>query len=118
MNTQPPLMVAFCSTTERPTMRTYKNIAIGALFLICGTSAYAQVQVDGYYRSDGTYVRPHVRSSPDSSRANNYGPSYGQNMMNPYGRDADHDGIANMYDNDDDNDGQNDNSDSSQYGGR
>ena len=33
----------------------------------------AQVYVDGYYRRDGTYVRPHVRSNPDGNCWNNYG---------------------------------------------
>lgn len=29
-------------------------------------------RVRGYYRSDGTYVQPHIRSSPDRSPYNNY----------------------------------------------
>ena len=38
--------------------------------------AYAgDVHVKGYYRKDGTYVRPHVRSAPDGIKSNNYGPS-------------------------------------------
>ncbi len=32
----------------------------------------AQVYVQGYYRSDGTYVAPHWRSSPDGSYNNNW----------------------------------------------
>ena len=32
----------------------------------------AQVSVQGYYRKDGTYVRPHYRSSPDKSYNNNW----------------------------------------------
>lgn len=43
--------------------------------------ASADVRVRGYHRSDGTYVRPHYRSSPDSSRSNNF--SYPGNR-NPY----------------------------------
>lgn len=84
--------------------------------------AAAQVNVRGYYRSDGTYVQPHVRSAPDGDRSNNYGPSGSSTTQPFYGfaapqtRDADRDGIANMYDNDDDNDGIGDNSDRSQYG--
>ena len=40
-----------------------------ALFLIMTISVIcsAQVRVKGYYRKDGTYVRPHVRSNPDNS---------------------------------------------------
>jgi hypothetical protein len=32
----------------------------------------AQVNVGGYYRSNGTYVKPHKRTAPDSVRSNNY----------------------------------------------
>lgn len=76
----------------------------------------ADVYVDGYYRSDGTYVRPHVRSTPDSSKWNNYGPStsYLENY-NPYSRDWDNDGSANTFDFDDDNDGMIDDYDDNQY---
>jgi hypothetical protein len=89
--------------------------------------ADAQVRVRGYYRSDGTYVRPHIRSSPNGTTADNYGPSrsspdYSDSLsdlstVSPYTRDADRDGIANMYDFDDDGDGVSDDADRSQYGG-
>jgi len=36
------------------------------------TALHAQVRVRGYYRSDGTYVRPHVRTMPDGNPYNNY----------------------------------------------
>jgi hypothetical protein len=39
------------------------------------------VYVNGYYRKDGTYVRPHYRSAPDGNPYNNY--SYPGNL-NPY----------------------------------
>ena len=74
------------------------------------------VYVDGYYRDDGTYVRPHVRSSPDSSISNNYGPSQSDSeLMNPYSRDYDNDGTANTFDFDSDNDGFGDDFDSNPY---
>lgn len=41
----------------------------------------AQVQVDGHFRRDGTYVQPHVRSAPDNQRYNNYN---AQGSVNPY----------------------------------
>jgi hypothetical protein len=76
------------------------------------------VHVKGYYRKDGTYVRPHIRSSPDSSKANNYGPSQSSDeLMNPRTRDYDHDGIPNYLDSDSDNDGIHDDADSNPYGG-
>jgi len=84
-----------------------------------GSALADDVYVNGYTRSDGTYVRPHVRSAPDSSRANNYGPSQTtQELMNPRTRDYDRDGISNYRDSDDDNDGTWDNNDRSQYGRR
>jgi hypothetical protein len=36
------------------------------------TTVDAQVSVSGYYRKDGTYVRPHHRSSPDGNFRNNW----------------------------------------------
>ena len=43
--------------------------------------AFAQVKVKGYYRKDGTYVKPHYRSNPDGNPYNNW--SYPGNT-NPY----------------------------------
>jgi len=46
-----------------------------ALVLLIGTAApllAEDVHVKGYYRSDGTYVQPHMRSAPDSSYNNNW----------------------------------------------
>lgn len=40
--------------------------------------------VEGYVRSDGTYVQPHYRSQPDSYSDNNYS-THGN--TNPYTRD-------------------------------
>ena len=102
-----------------------KKIAIPVLMalmiplLACGNSiAEAKdVHVKGYTRKDGTYVRPHIRSSPDSSRSNNYGPSQSNSqLMNPNSRDYDRDGTPNAYDADDDNDGAHDEYDVNQYG--
>lgn len=41
-------------------------------FLIVPFSAEALVGVKGYYRKDGTYVRPHYRTNPDSYTYNNF----------------------------------------------
>jgi hypothetical protein len=41
----------------------------------------AAVSVNGYYRKNGTYVQPHMRSNPDGNPYNNY--SYPGNL-NPY----------------------------------
>lgn len=46
------------------------------------TAAFAgDVHVQGYTRKDGTYVQPHYRSAPDSSRNNNWST---QGNTNPY----------------------------------
>lgn len=44
-----------------------------ASFLFATPVLAQDVHVDGYYRGDGTYVRPHTRSAPDDSVSNNYG---------------------------------------------
>ncbi len=58
------------------------SIAVfGALIIIPNMKAYADVYVDGYYRSNGTYVSPHYRTSPNNSTYDNWS-SYGN--TNPY----------------------------------
>ncbi|MBW2063349.1 MAG: hypothetical protein JRJ03_00310 [Deltaproteobacteria bacterium] len=95
---------------------------VGLVILICTIffSALAlakDVYVKGYYRKDGTYVRPHIRSSPDRYRWNNYGPSRNfQELMNPRTRDYDQDGIPNYLDTDSDNDSILDDNDRNLYG--
>ncbi len=41
-------------------------------FAIFQSSAHAIVSVDGYFKSNGTYVAPHFRSSPDGYTFNNF----------------------------------------------
>lgn len=48
-------------------------VAVTLTALMVAGSAAAQVNVRGYYRSDGTYVAPHTRSSPNNTTADNYG---------------------------------------------
>ncbi len=96
-----------------------KVLLVMCLILLLSPVVQAKdVYVHGYSRSDGTYVQPYIRSSPDTSRENNYGPSQseGENL-NPRIRDNDGDGIPNYKDKDDDNDGVPDNKDKTQYGG-
>jgi hypothetical protein len=52
-------------------------VALGML----ATSANAGTRVRGYTRSDGTYVQPHYRSSPNSSSYDNYST---KGNSNPY----------------------------------
>jgi hypothetical protein len=51
------------------------------VFLVLTVNIFAQVKVRGYYRSNGTYVKPHYRSNPDGNPYNNW--SYPGNK-NPY----------------------------------
>lgn len=42
------------------------------LAVLLSSTATADVKVRGYYRKDGTYVRPHYRSNPDGNFWNNW----------------------------------------------
>jgi len=41
-------------------------------FLMAGAVEAKTVRVNGYYRSNGTYVQPYYRTSPDRSVYNNW----------------------------------------------
>lgn len=58
-----------------------KFISVVILLSVNFQLTSAQVKVNGYYRSNGTYVQPHYRSSPDGNPYNNY--SFPGNI-NPY----------------------------------
>ena len=59
-------------------MKTFWGFKLLALLLVLFTfnilevDAARRVRVKGYYRKDGTYVRPHYRTAPDSNPYNNY----------------------------------------------
>ena len=55
--------------------------AAGITILATGANAQGSNWVRGHVRSDGTYVAPHLRTNPDSSRYNNYSSSPN---INPY----------------------------------
>jgi hypothetical protein len=85
------------------------SLAMGfavALSLAFPLVSMAQVHVSGYTKKDGTYVAPHMRSSPNQTKLDNYstrgnvnpytgqkgtvdpyrnGNSYSQPTPNPYG---------------------------------
>jgi hypothetical protein len=84
-----------------------------------GIAQARDVSVKEYFRKNGTYVRPHIRSSPDAFKSNNYGPSRTDSqLMLPRTRDADLDGTPNYLDQDDNNNGIGDELDLRQYGQR
>ena len=91
--------------------------AAGTAVIPIAVLSAEDVFVRGYYRSDGTYVRPHIRSAPDGIKWNNYGPSRNSSeLLNPRSRDNDQDGTPNYLDRDSDNDGIFDDRDRNPYG--
>jgi len=68
-----------------------KKLKIGLIFVIIlaifiaifPTDSFAYVSVKGYFRSDGTYVRPHVRSDPNAFKFDNYSWTPSQGLYNP-----------------------------------
>lgn len=58
-----------------------KTIMLAVLLATSASMATADVRVQGYVKQDGSYVQPHVRTNPDSTRSNNYS-TYGN--TNPY----------------------------------
>lgn len=58
-----------------------KKLMIGIAIVLASVSAQADTYVNGYTRSDGTYVQPHHRSDANEYRYDNYS-SHGN--TNPY----------------------------------
>jgi hypothetical protein len=58
-----------------------KTLIALALFATSIVGALAQTHVNGYYRTDGTYVQPHWRSSPNNTAYDNWST---RGSMNPY----------------------------------
>lgn len=63
----------------------WKKISLAAMLVlglfVSTTQVEADVSVKGYYRKDGTYVRPHMRSDPDGNFENNWST---KGNINPY----------------------------------
>lgn len=57
------------------------KLIIAVLLCAVSVTALAAQRVDGYTRKDGTYVAPHYRSSPNSTKLDNYST---QGNTNPY----------------------------------
>lgn len=51
------------------------------ILLFASSAAFADTYVQGYTKSNGTYVEGHYRSSPDQYRSNNYS---SEGNHNPY----------------------------------
>ena len=52
--------------------KTMTIFVVLAIVCVTSLSAYADVHVRGYFRSNGTYVQPHYRSNPDGNFYNNW----------------------------------------------
>ena len=57
------------------------KLFILVITMLVSTFAIADTYVNGYYKSNGTYVQPHYRSDPDSSVSNNWST---KGNVNPY----------------------------------
>jgi hypothetical protein len=66
-------------------MNTLAKLSLLAAVLVSAFAAEAR-NVRGYYRSNGTYVAPHYRSSSSSLSGSGYRSSYGSDYVyrNPY----------------------------------
>ena len=53
-------------------MKKIISVAAIAASVFFATSAQAYVYVNGYTKSNGTYVAPHIRTSPDGYCWNNF----------------------------------------------
>ena len=47
-------------------------LAVALIGLASAVAADPPVQVRGYFKADGTYVEPHVRSAPNNTTADNW----------------------------------------------
>lgn len=74
---------AFINRPCKKTMKKILTFVFLSVFVLTGlvSTAEAATRIKGYYRSNGTYVRPYYRSDSNSSRYDNY--SYYGNY-NPY----------------------------------
>jgi len=84
-------------------MEVYENMKVGqmkklislvalvAISIMLAVGADAQTWVNGYTKKSGTYVQGHYRSSPDSSKYNNWST---KGNVNPYTGKA---GTKNVY---------------------
>ena len=48
------------------------TLIVASSLLATANTASAYVSVNGYFKSNGTYVAPHFRTSPDGFKWNNF----------------------------------------------
>jgi hypothetical protein len=59
----------------------FMKYSIPLLLILFSNLVQADVQVDGYYKTDGTYVQPHYRSEPNNNSSDNWST---KGNVNPY----------------------------------
>lgn len=74
-------MTSLMRNAQRNKKEIMKTIIASLALTLLATAANAGQYVNGYTRSDGTYVQGHYRSSPNSYQYDNYGTS---GNSNPY----------------------------------
>lgn len=62
-------------------MKNKMMVLLAGAFVLVSGSAFADGTVRGYVKKDGTYVAPHVRTSPNSTKLDNYST---KGNYNPY----------------------------------
>ncbi len=58
-----------------------RKVLILALLLVIASPVFSAQRVKGYYKSNGTYVKPYYKTSPDNRTYNNYS---AKGNYNPY----------------------------------
>ena len=74
-------MIQSSSFTKKESLKRILSLILLSPSLLISQNAFADVYVNGYTRSDGSYVGGHYRSSPNSSVYDNWS-TYGN--VNPY----------------------------------
>jgi hypothetical protein len=79
--------------------RKLLTVFLAFMLLSCSASVFAQEYIQGYTKSDGTYVSPHYQSQPNSTNWDNYST---QGNTDPYtgnrgSRARDYSNDANNY---------------------
>ena len=67
--------------SRKTSFKLFLLVLVFSLFFI-SISADAYVSVRGYFRSNGTYVRPYVRSNPNALKFDNYSWTPSQGLYN------------------------------------
>lgn len=58
-----------------------KKLILCALLALSSSAVMADDHVKGYVKSNGTYVAPHIRTTPNSTKLDNYS---SKGNINPY----------------------------------